>query len=301
MVDKNNILVSIIIPTYNHSEYLKRALNSVVNQTYENWEAIIIDNFSSDNTSEVVANFKNNKIKYLKVKNNGVIAISRNTGLKIAKGEWVAFLDSDDWWIKDKLEICIKNIDDNIDFIYHDLEIRSNNPKMFSRKKIKSRKLKKPVLIDLLVDGNAISNSSAIVRKKFLDKIKGINENKELIAAEDYNAWLRIAQLTDQFLYLPKRLGYYLIHDQCVSKKDMSVPTRHAVNEFSKILTENQKIKQEAFLKYMSGRFNYLNFDYKNSMKDLFFTLRNGSFSLRVRSIFMIIMTKFNKGKELND
>ena len=80
MVDKNNILVSIIIPTYNHSEYLKRALNSVINQTYENWEAIVIDNYSSDNTSEVVANFKNNKIKYSKVKNNGVIAISRNTG-----------------------------------------------------------------------------------------------------------------------------------------------------------------------------------------------------------------------------
>ena len=59
-----------------------------------------------------------------------------------------------------------------------------------------------------------------------------------------------------------------------------------------------QRPKQEAFLKYMSGRFNYLNFDYKNSMKDLFFTLRNGSFSLRVRSIFMIIMTQFNKGKE---
>ena len=74
-----------------------------------------------------------------------------------------------------------------------------------------------------------------------------MNENKELIAAEDYNAWLRIAQLTDQFLYLPKRLGYYLIHDQSVSKKDMSVPTRHAVNEFTKILTENQKIKQEVF------------------------------------------------------
>ena len=54
---------------------------------------------------------------------------------------------------------------------------------------------------------------------KFLDKIKGMNENKELIAAEDYNAWLRIAQLTDQFLYLPKRLGYYLIHDQSVSRR----------------------------------------------------------------------------------
>ena len=118
------------------------------------------------------------------------------------------------------------------------------------------------MLIDLLIEGNAISNSSVIVRKKFLDEINGIDETKEMVAAEDFNTWLRIAKLTDQFVYLPKRLGYYLVHDQSVSKKDMSIPVRYAIEEFSGLLTENQKIKQEAFLRYISGRFNYLNLNY---------------------------------------
>tara|TARA_B100000401_G_C52802808_1_gene719466 strand:- start:1349 stop:2251 length:903 start_codon:yes stop_codon:yes gene_type:complete len=300
-MDKTNTLVSIVVPTYNHSIYLKRALESIINQTYENWEVIVIDNHSTDNTFEVVANFKNNRIKYLKVHNKGIIAISRNIGIKSANGEWIAFLDSDDWWTRDKLEICIQSINEKVDFIYHDLEIIANNSRIFSRKKIKSRKLKKPVLIDLLTEGNAIGNSSVLVRKKFLDEINGIDESKELVAAEDYNTWLRIAKLTDQFVYLKKRLGYYLVHDQSVSKKDMSIPARYAIKEFSGLLTQYQKTKQEAFLKYISGRFNFLNLNYKKSMKDLLFTLKNGGISLKVRSLYMIIIIKLTKGKYEND
>ena len=300
-MDKTNTLVSIVVPTYNHSIYLKRALESIINQTYENWEVIVIDNHSTDNTFEVVANFKNNRIKYLKVHNKGIIAISRNIGIKSANGEWIAFLDSDDWWTRDKLEICIQSINEKVDFIYHDLEIIANNSRIFSRKKIKSRKLKKPVLIDLLTEGNAIGNSSVFVRKKFLDEINGIDESKELVAAEDYNTWLRIAKLTDQFVYLKKRLGYYLVHDQSVSKKDMSIPARYAIKEFSGLLTQYQKTKQEAFLKYISGRFNFLNLNYKKSMKDLLFTLKNGGISLKVRSLYMIIIIKLTKGKYEND
>jgi len=300
-MDKTNTLVSIVVPTYNHSIYLKRALESIINQTYENWEVIVIDNHSTDNTFEVVANFKNNRIKYLKVHNKGIIAISRNIGIKSANGEWIAFLDSDDWWTRDKLEICIQSINEKVDFIYHDLEIIANKSRIFSRKKIKSRKLKKPVLIDLLTEGNAIGNSSVFVRKKFLDEINGIDESKELVAAEDYNTWLRIAKLTDQFVYLKKRLGYYLVHDQSVSKKDMSIPARYAIKEFSGLLTQYQKTKQEAFLKYISGRFNFLNLNYKKSMKDLLFTLKNGGISLKVRSLYMIIIIKLTKGKYEND
>lgn len=300
-MDKTNTLVSIVVPTYNHSIYLKRALESIINQTYENWEVIVIDNHSTDNTFEVVANFKNNRIKYLKVHNKGIIAISRNIGIKSANGEWIAFLDSDDWWTRDKLEICIQSINEKVDFIYHDLEIIANNSRIFSRKKIKSRKLKKPILIDLLTEGNAIGNSSVLVRKKFLDEINGIDESKELVAAEDYNTWLRIAKLTDQFVYLKKRLGYYLVHDQSVSKKDMSIPARYAIKEFSGLLTQYQKTKQEAFLKYISGRFNFLNLNYKKSMKDLLFTLKNGGISLKVRSLYMIIIIKLTKGKYEND
>ena len=207
--------ISIIIPTYNHAKFLGKALESIIHQTYKNWEAIIIDNQSTDGTSEIINKYKDTRIRYLKISNDGIIAKSRNLGINVAKGEWIAFLDSDDYWTKDKLEICTQNINEEVDFIYHELEIIYDNSNSYlKKKKIIGRQLKKPVLNDLLIseikDGTAIGNSSVIVRKDILNKIGGISENKKLVASEDFNAWLRIAQITDQFKYIKKKTGLLL-------------------------------------------------------------------------------------------
>jgi len=89
----DSIFFSVIIPTYNRVELLKKAINSVLTQTYKNFEIIIIDNYSNDDTQEVVENFKNIKIIYQKIHNQGIIGKSRNLGIKLSKGKWVAFLD----------------------------------------------------------------------------------------------------------------------------------------------------------------------------------------------------------------
>ena len=94
---------SIVIPTYNQSSYLKIALTSVFKQKYKNYEVIVVDNYSSDETFKVIKNFKK-KIIYKRIRNNGVIAKSRNLGIKLSKGKWIAFLDSDDYWSEDKLK-----------------------------------------------------------------------------------------------------------------------------------------------------------------------------------------------------
>ena len=86
-----NKLISIIIPTFNHGQFLDRALKSIINQTYTNWEVIIVDNHSTDNTTKIVKSFKSSKITYFKIHNNGIIAKSRNAGIYAAKGEWIAF------------------------------------------------------------------------------------------------------------------------------------------------------------------------------------------------------------------
>ena len=282
-------LVSIVMPTYNYANYLGRALQSVLDQTYKNWEAIVIDNHSTDDTSKVVDRYKHPRIKYIKISHQGVIAKSRNAGILAAKGEWIAFLDSDDWWVSDKLRTCAEYFNNEVDLIYHDLEIIRSKHQFFKRKLVKTRKLKKSILIDLLVNGNAISNSSVIVRKKMLEKIDLIDECKDLVAAEDYNTWLKIANLTDQFLYLPKRLGYYFIHEQNVSKKDISLSMRQATYKFLSILDNKKKIKLESNIRYLSGCFHYLNINFKNAKKDLLFTLRNGTFFLRLKSLLMIL------------
>lgn len=283
-------LVSIVIPTYNYANYLSRALQSVLNQTYKNWEAIVIDNHSTDDTSKVIEGFEHSRIKHIKINNCGVIAKSRNVGILAAKGEWIAFLDSDDWWAADKLRTCAEHFNNHVDLIYHDLEIMSSTNQLFKRKVIKARKLKKKILIDLLVNGNAISNSSVVVRKKILEKIGLIDECKDLVAVEDYDTWLKIANLTDQFLYLPKKLGYYFIHNQNISAKDISAQIRQVTYKFSSILNFRQKRKLEANTRYLSGRYNYLNLNYKSAKKDLLYTLRYGAFPLKLKSLLMVLM-----------
>ena len=136
-------IVSIVIPTYNHAKFIGKALESVIDQTYKNWEAIVIDNNSTDDTDKVINQYNDPRIKYLKINNDGVIAKSRNLGIKEAKGEWIAFLDSDDWWTKDKLEVCISKISKNVDFIYHAYEYANKSKSFFKKKIIKGRELKK--------------------------------------------------------------------------------------------------------------------------------------------------------------
>jgi glycosyltransferase involved in cell wall biosynthesis len=282
-------LVSIVIPSYNHARYIGRALQSVLDQTYPNWEAIVVDNYSADNTDRVVASFGDSRITYLKIHNNGVIAVSRNAGILAAKGEWIAFLDSDDWWTNDKLKVCFNHIDEKVDMVYHDLEIVSDTSRNFRRKRIKSRQVKSPVLMDLLMRGNAIGNSSVVIRKSLLEGVGGINESKEMVASEDYNTWLRIARSTEQFIYLPCRLGYYFIHSQNASQKDMSVSGRIAVAEFIPYLSIQQKLKLEANFRYTSGRYSYLEHNYSKAKEDLWFAQHHGNCTTRLKALTMLI------------
>ena len=115
-----NPLVSIIIPNYNKEEFLSICIQSVLNQTYKNFEIIIIDNFSSDRSLDVIKKFIDPRINLFQFQNNGIIAASRNFGIKKSNGKYLAFLDSDDYWMKDKLSKSVKVLEKGADFIYHD-------------------------------------------------------------------------------------------------------------------------------------------------------------------------------------
>lgn len=106
-------LVSIIMPSYNTAPYISRSIQSVINQTYNNWELIIVDDCSTDNTEDVLSEIKDERIRFFKNEKNSGAAVSRNKALREAKGQWVAFLDSDDLWMPDKLEKQIHFMMDN--------------------------------------------------------------------------------------------------------------------------------------------------------------------------------------------
>lgn len=205
-----NALVSVVLPTYNRAHCLPRSIQSVLDQTYSQWELIIVDNYSTDNTDELVASYHDSRIYLFKIRNDGVIAASRNKGLYIAKGEYVAFLDSDDWWHPEKLLESVRQLNAGADIVYHDLYLISSlTGKKRFWKRAKTRQVRSPVFYDLLIRGNALNNSSVVVKRKLMNLIVGFSEDPFLVAVEDYDAWLRLAKHTSAFFRLSKTYGYY--------------------------------------------------------------------------------------------
>jgi glycosyltransferase involved in cell wall biosynthesis len=202
-------LISIVIPSYNHGHLIGKALESILSQTYSNWEVIIVDNHSSDNTESIVSSFGENRFRYYKIKNNGVIATSRNLGIKKSQGEWIAFLDSDDWWKPEKLERVMKcAIKKDGELVFHNLKIIKSNYSLF-KKSIGSYDSSQSALDNLLLGGNSIPNSSVLIKKTILQAVNLISEDQSKISWEDYDCWLKISALTNNFVYLDEDLGFY--------------------------------------------------------------------------------------------
>jgi len=281
---------SVVIPTFNSATKIHRAIDSVLSQTYGNFEILVMDDGSEDNTAEVVSRYKSVKLIYKNDINFGGPARPRNRGISLANGEWICFLDADDWWTNNKLQACFDCINDNVDLIYHDLDIISEESLLFKRKTINSWHLKKPILMDLLLNGNPIANSSTVVRKSLFKLIGGINEKSELIAAEDYHTWLRLAQLTDQFVYLPEKLGYYLVHNQSISKKDMSGAYMESIKEFFTSLTIKQQRVIKSNAAYMSGKHYYLNKEYKVAFNKLLKSIIGAKVGIAMRALLLLII-----------
>ena len=147
-------LISIIIPNFNHAKYISRAIDSVINQTFKNWEIIIVDNHSTDESDQIIEPYLCDNIRLLKIHNNGIIASSRNLGILHSRGDWIAFLDADDWWMKNKLEACSKVIESaNYDIIYHDVYLINKIDVILRWRRTWSRKLSEDALGDLIKMG----------------------------------------------------------------------------------------------------------------------------------------------------
>lgn len=280
-------LISIIIPSYNHGRFIGEAINSVLRQTYNNWEIIIVDNNSNDNTDQVLAKYNDIRIKVYKINNNGIIAKSRNLGIKLSKGRWVAFLDSDDWWTDDKLEIVVNTIKNNPDLIYHRLRIVYNGHN-YRSKVLKSKVAKNNITKDLLINGNYICNSSVIIKRNIIERVGFINEDLELVGSEDYNTLLKISQITNNFVYIPKTLGYYRYHNDGVSKKDMSISINYATKDFLCVLKNTKKYYGR--VNYIKAVFELSKKNYKSSLILLSYSLKHATLNIKIKSFYFVLI-----------
>lgn len=201
--------VSVVIPTYNRVADLRRALASVLRQTHRNWEAVVVDNNSTDGTRQMVEGLGDPRIRLIGINNEGIVARSRNRGIQEASGEFVALLDSDDWWRPEKLEHSLRVLRAGAEVTYHSLyRVASAGQRIHWRRTL-TRTLRSPVFQDLLDHGNALANSSVVLRRGLLLQVGGISEERGKIGYEDFDAWLRVARVTERFSQVPGTWGYY--------------------------------------------------------------------------------------------
>ncbi len=215
------ILFSVVIPTYNHANFLKIALQSVIDQDYESWEAIVVDNNSSDNTKEVIDSFEDSRIRVVSINNNGIIAASRNIGIKESNGDWIAFLDSDDNWYTQKLSTIYRCIKDNtqLDVVSNDEYVVTKNEK--NKKILRYGPLPENSYKNMLLFGNKLSTSATVVKKDFLDNnFLNFSEEKDFVTVEDYDFWLNLSRHKANFKFIHKIMGEYLIHESNNSKRE---------------------------------------------------------------------------------
>lgn len=223
--------VSVIVPTYNRGYCLERTIQSVVSQTYENWELVIVDNSSEDNTQSVVSGFRDERIRLLQIKNNGIIGKSRNYGIEVASGELVAFLDSDDSWLPTKLDRSLGVLTMGYRFVHHELFISYGENLETSRRTNVSRRLERPALRDLIGRGNAICTSSVVVDSQLLREVNGFSEDPELVGIEDYDLWVRLAARTEEFGFIEEPLGFYTIDGNGTLSADLAARGLKAISK----------------------------------------------------------------------
>ena len=214
-------IVTVVIPTYNRAREIERCLKSLKTQTFQNFEVFIYDDGSTDTTSEVVKNFDASfSVTFVQQPNSGGPAKGRNEGIRASKSKYIAFLDSDDWWKPRKLEKSIFYLEQGFDLVYHDLHRSPTNPLQLGRKKVKSRKINKSAYEHLLRRGNSIPNSSVVVKRSLIQEVGPIDESKELVAAEDFDLWIRLAEAGCTFKRMPFTLGYYQIGVDSISTSE---------------------------------------------------------------------------------
>lgn len=191
--------ISIITPTYNHANFLSQCIQSVIDQTYTDWEQIIVDDGSTDSTKLIVDGFKDNRIKYIYQNNRGIKLLyeTYNTALHEAKGELIAILEGDDYWPLDKLEHQIKKFEDKtVDLVWGKVvwvDIDANPVTTVPENMLQFNGFNRYQYIEKLLIGNFIPAVTVILRKDKLLEIGGFQQPYNMVTS-DYPTWLEIIE-----------------------------------------------------------------------------------------------------------
>ena len=246
-------MISVVIPTHNRDELLKKALKSIQDQTYQNFEVIVIDDVGNLSTKNLVKQLNDNRFTYIHNNQHQGAPYSRNLGIKMAKGKYIAFLDDDDEFMPNKLEEVNKHIEKNpeIDVFYHQAIINMVNENIRYKSKPKfyndQEELYKALLIKNIIGGT----SMIIAKKESLIKV-GLFD-VYLDSLQDYELWLRLAKKGYKFKLIEQALTkyYYRTMSQYISKdiqsnsKSIQIITNKYIDDISSLSKHNLKLRDD--------------------------------------------------------
>ncbi|MBU2955617.1 glycosyltransferase [Marinobacter sp. F3R08] len=251
-------LISIITPTYNRADFIAEAVQSVLDQTYQNFEHLIVDDGSNDNTREVLSPFlEDDRFKYFYQENQGQ-SVARNLALKHARGDFICFLDSDNAWLPIHLESLLAAFQEtpDVDIVYGDGITIDEKGNELRRKNIKRHS--GYIAFQMLKD-NCVGMNMTMARRRCFDEMGGMSGKRKV--ADDYDLWLKFSSRY-QFRYVPRYLAYYrVMADQISSNKEARFETNESIiKDFRKsypdALTDAQF--DEAFAFFYSRKARYL-------------------------------------------
>lgn len=202
----NEPLISVVIPAYNCERFIGKTLDSVLNQTYENLEAIVVNDCSTDLTEEIVKQYaeKDKRVRYLKNAKNCGVSYSRNLGVRQATGEWIALVDSDDYWQREKLTQQMERIGQTNGFMCSTARILIDEE---GRPLGRTIPVPDMITYEMLLRTNYIVCSSVLVKKSILNEFP--MDHDEL--HEDYVCWLQISQKYGAIAGMNEQAVYYRV------------------------------------------------------------------------------------------
>jgi len=213
MITDNSILISIVTPSYNCSDFIAQTIDSVKSQTYNNWEMIIVDDCSTDNSIDIINSYakEDNRIKLYRLEKNSGAAVARTKAIELAKGDYIAFLDSDDIWLPEKLQLQLEfMVKNNYHFTSTKYSEMSHDGKDLRMLKVWEKTNYRQMLKSC-----RIGNSSVMYNCKALGKYKVPDIKRD----NDFVLWLKIIKDTDYVYGLDKHLMKYRLTENSISRK----------------------------------------------------------------------------------
>jgi len=287
---KNSEKISIIMNCYNGEKFLFDAIQSVIGQTYKNWELIFFDNQSKDNSKKIFYSFNDKRLKYFNQKKHTSLYEARNKAIKKTSGKYIAFIDVDDVWIKKKIELQINYFKDpKVGLVYSNFWLLKNNTGKI--KKFSNCYLPSGYIYKKITENYNIGIVTAVIKKKYLNKLNQ-KFNKEYNHIGDLDLFIKLSRIC-KFSAIQRPLAYVRLHDSNLS----SIKKSDEIKELKHWIKNNNKFLSESSIEFFNKRImnrDFINSKFeKNFIKCLKIIFLSNTNMINLKNIFILITPNF--------